>query len=140
MAKSKKKSFSSPLDQIEDSTPPTNPATRSSRRRGRNFDTPTDQVQQNEVRAVSPKQQPQTGKKDKRVAGKYYREAIALPPEQVELIKQLAAENDMSKLAFYRWLIDQALLDYEDGHRPNLDQFIRTTEAAKGHWSSSESK
>lgn len=139
MAKSKKKSFSNPLDQIDDSQP-ANPAARSSRRRGRGreFDTPTDQVNQTEVKAVTP--QPAGDKKDKRVAGKYYREAIALPPEQVDLIKRLAAENGMSKLAFYRWLIDQALLDYEDGHRPNLDQFIRTTEAAKSHWSSNESK
>jgi hypothetical protein len=51
-------------------------------------------------------------------AGNYRRKTITLPPAQIDYIEELAADERLGKLAFYRWLIDQGLQAYEDGNRP----------------------
>ncbi len=120
-----------PLDNIPDqsSTPESQPT---SRRRRPSFNTPTDQINPADVQQIGT---PEPKTTDPRKAGKYKREAITLPPAQVEHIKQLAEENQMSKLAFYRWLVDIALQQYDTGQRPDLP-IIVAQEATKAHWSS----
>lgn len=68
-------------------------------------------------------------------AGEYVRQTITIPPDQRDLIKQMAAENKISLLGLYRWLIDQGLQAYENGERPQpADPVYRDVKMA--HWSS----
>ena len=68
-------------------------------------------------------------------AGKYDRKTITLPPQQIEFIAQEAEKHGIGILAFYRWLIDVALLEYEKGVVPiPPSQVVHETETK--HWSS----
>jgi len=75
----------------------------------------------------------------KSMAGQYKRWTATLPPEQVEHIKKLARQNDMSALAFFRWMVDLALVRYEEGARPEVTERVVRGEAKLGHWSSKSS-
>lgn len=68
-------------------------------------------------------------------AGDYIRQTITILPEQKKLIKKLAKENQVSLLAFYRWLLDQGLQVYEEGERPLPSEPVYS-DVAMGHWSS----
>lgn len=68
-------------------------------------------------------------------AGDYIRQTITILPNQRELIKKLAKENQVSLLSFYRWLLDQGLQAYEDGERPLPSEPVYS-DVEMGHWSS----
>lgn len=72
-------------------------------------------------------------------AGAYVRQTITVLSEQKKLIKKLAKENQVSLLAFYRWLLDQGLQAYEDGERP-LPSDPVYSDVEMGHWSSKGEK
>lgn len=56
---------------------------------------------------------------DSRRAGpNFRRKTIILPPGQIELIAELAAENQVGIMAMYRWIVDKGLAAYEAGERP----------------------
>jgi hypothetical protein len=70
-------------------------------------------------------------------AGQYDRKTITLPPEQIAHIDKLRKIEGIGVLAFYRWLIDQGLQNYEDGIRPTpQDKAIHDLQMR--HWSSGQ--
>jgi hypothetical protein len=73
------------------------------------------------------------GGKDTTKAGQYMRKTITLLPEQVDYIKELAEQDDVGILAFYRWLVDQGLLAYERGERPTPEREVAQDVRLK-HW------
>ena len=143
MASSKRKGFVNPLDALgvepEDlDTAAAPPPAVQPRRRSRasrpaaastskRFDSPTDQLSRRDVNRAAT---------NKVMAGQYQRKTITLPPEQVEFIGQLAAKEGIGVLEFYRWLVDTALMVYEDGFRPEIRAREVRSETRKGHWSS----
>ena len=68
-------------------------------------------------------------------AGDYVRQTITIPPTQRDLLKQLAKDNQVSLLSFYRWLLDKGLQAYENGDRPQPAEPVYR-EVQMGHWSS----
>ena len=65
--------------------------------------------------------------------GQYDRKTITLPPD--DHIDRLRKKEGVGVLAFYRWLIDQGLQNYEQGARPQpQDRAIHDLQF--GHWSS----
>ncbi len=146
MAKSSKKSFVNPLDALGVEADEVDVAPRTARRRSRpvepveeperdtprsrrssRFNAPTDNLSKRDVRRASTKRV---------MIGQYQRKTITLPPEQVDYIKELAEQEGVGILEFYRWMIDTALMLYEEGERPQVSYREVRGEAAKGHWSS----
>lgn len=153
MASSKKRGFVNPLDALgvepdelaapeAADTPPARSQTRRRRPaaatgrasgerpsggRGKQFESPTDQLSRRDVQRAS---------SSKAMAGQYQRKTITLPPEQVDYINDLARSEGIGLLEFYRWLIDTALMVYEDGYRPEIKAREIRSETQKGHWSS----
>jgi hypothetical protein len=68
-------------------------------------------------------------------AGQYDRKTITLPPQQIDYIDRLRKKEGVGVLAFYRWLIDQGLQNYEQGARPQpQDRAVHDLQLE--HWSS----
>lgn len=68
-------------------------------------------------------------------AGDYVRQTITILPEQRDLIKRVALENNISLLSLYRWLLDQGLQAYDSGKRPEPSEPV-FRDVKMGHWSS----
>ena len=75
------------------------------------FDSPLEDVSRQEMQKV-------TGQKDYVRAGQYERQTITLNPEMRRRIKQVAREDGISLLGFYRFLLASALKAYEEGRLP----------------------
>ncbi|MCI0397499.1 MAG: hypothetical protein L0332_23630 [Chloroflexi bacterium] len=91
------------------------------------FDSATQRLSRQSVRqATTP---------DSVQAGQYDRKTITLPPEQIAYIDRLRKAEGIGVLAFYRWLIDQGLQNYERGARPE-PQDKAVHDLRLGHWSS----
>lgn len=121
------KKFKSPLDQLK-KTPKKPPSSNPAPRRRKAFSAPTDTLTDSDIHTAS-------GHAKASKAGQYQRKTITLPPQQIDYITQLAQENQLSTLAFYRWLIDHALNCYEAGDRPEIVIREVRGEARKSHWS-----
>jgi hypothetical protein len=93
----------------------------------KSFDSPTSRLSKEVVR--------QTTRSAATRAGQYDRKTITLPPEQIAYIDQVRKEAGIGVLAFYRWLIDQGLQNYENGSRPNPEPDV-IHDLQMGHWSS----
>lgn len=95
--------------------------------RSGSFDSPTNRLNKETVR--------KTTRSTATRAGQYDRKTITLPPEQIAYIDQVRKELGIGVLAFYRWLIDQGLQNYENGHRPSPTPDV-IHDLQTGHWSS----
>ena len=91
------------------------------------FDSPTNRLSKEAVR--------KTTRSTATRAGQYDRKTITLPPEQIAYIDQIRKDAGIGVLAFYRWLIDQGLQNYEGGARPSPTPDV-IHDLQMGHWSS----
>lgn len=106
-----------PLSQIDDDRPG----------KKKQFDSATSKLSRRTVR--------QTTASNATRAGQYDRKTITLLPNQIAYIDEIRREEGVGVLAFYRWLIDQGLQNYEAGARPQpADTPIHDLHT--GHWSS----
>jgi len=74
------------------------------------FDAPTDALAQRSVCSVK--------SKNTTKAGRFQRKTVVVLPEQVDYIAEIAKREGVGKMAMWRWVLDQGLLAYEDGARP----------------------
>lgn len=108
------KEFDNPLDRMASLPDPEVKHSDLSRGRTRKqFKNPLDQVSATETgRAVG----------SSLVAGQYIRRTFTFTPGQLRRVKEIALELHISETAIARWLIDEGLLQWERGVRPEVEQ------------------
>ena len=100
------------------------PKSRGQKQSGKRFDSPADRLSASQVAEVT---------QNKSRAGRYMRKTLTLPPEQIHYISELADQEQIGLLEFYRWLIDVGLQAYEEGARPEVESKTVRGEAKKKH-------
>ena len=64
--------------------------------------------------------------KSGKMVGQYAQRTFRLPPEYLELIRRIAADEIMSIADAERWVVSQGLLAYfENGERPQFEQSVQ---------------
>lgn len=73
-------------------------------------------------------------------AGDYKRKTLLLYPGVIDYVAKLARKEGLGLMAFWRWLIDQGLQNYEDGARPIPEEEPQTVvhDVKLDHWTARE--
>lgn len=80
---------------------------------------------ENPLDAVSASQAAKATKSSVMV-GQYRQKTLRLPPEYVELMRQVAKEQHMSVSEAERWIVARGLMAYfEDGERPEFEETVQ---------------
>ncbi len=81
------------------------------------FDNPLQKVSYSDVAKAT---------KSSAMVGNYAQRTFRLPPEYLELIRQIAANEVMSIADAERWVVGRGLLAYfDDGEKPEFEQSVR---------------
>jgi hypothetical protein len=119
------KKFDNPLDRMA-SLPDPDVQPQKGKPRGRKqFENPLDQVSASEAgKAV----------RSSLVAGQYIRRTFTFTPGQLRRVKEIARELHIAETGIARWLIDEGLMQWERGVRPEIEAHTVKLEPKLNDW------